>query len=235
MLKRNLIIAFFVFMLLISSAAAAEAGNGLRQYSKAEGYCYLTFGRYPYDEDGGERPILWRVLETADGTAYLISEYILEVSRLHSLAFGYPGWDKADLNAWLQADFLETAFTPEETLALRTIPELGRASLPSSEDLKNGDFGFASDQSRRAVGTPWADSRGLYFYRHKNHSPYWTRTQSAKEFAHRSIKLEGNIGYLGVTGDDMGVRPVIWLDTGLILLEQGSGTLSDPFVALPAD
>ena len=232
MRKRILIVAILAFSLL---ASAAAAGNEIRRYSKAEGYCYLTFGRYPYDEDGGERPILWRVLEMADGTAYLISEYILEVSRLHSLAFGYPGWDKADLNAWLQADFLEAAFTPEETLALRTIPELGRASLPSSEDLKNRDFGFASDQSRRAVGTPWADSRGLFFYRHKNHSPYWTRTPSDRDFAHRSIKLEGNIGYLGVTADDMGVRPVIWLDTGLILLEQGSGTLSDPFVALPAD
>ncbi len=234
MRKRYLIIAV-LFVLLIAQTAAAEAENGLRGYSREKGYCYVTFGRYPYDEEGGGQPILWRVLEARDGTAYLLSEYILEVSRLHSLAFGYPGWEKADLNAWLQADFPEQAFTAEEARALVTDPELGRASLPGDEDLKNRDFGFGSDISRRAVGTPWANGRGLFFYRNRNHSPYWTRTQSTREFAHRSIKLEGNIGYLGVTADDMGVRPVIWLDVGSVRIQQGSGTLTDPFIVVPAE
>lgn len=234
MRKRNLIIAVFS-ILVITWAAAAEAGNGLRGYSKQEGYCYVAFGRYPYDEDGGVQPILWRVLQAGDGTAYLLSEYILEVSRLHSLAFGYPGWEKADLNAWLQTDFVDRAFTAEEARALITDPELGRVSLPSDEDLKNRDYGFDSDRSRRTVGTPWANGRGLFFYRNKGHSPYWTRTPSTRDFAHRSIKLEGNIGYLGVTADDMGVRPVIRLDLGLIKIRQGGGALTDPFALIPAD
>ncbi len=234
MRKRNLIIAVFS-ILVLTWAAAAEAGNGLRGYSKQEGYCYVAFGRYPYDEDGGVQPILWRVLQAGDGTAYLLSEYILEVSRLHSLAFGYPGWEKADLNAWLQTDFVDRAFTAEEARALITDPELGRASLPSDEDLKNRDYGFDSDRSRRTVGTPWANGRGLFFYRNKGHSPYWTRTPSTRDFAHRSIKLEGNIGYLGVTADDMGVRPVIRLDTGAVRIQQGGGALTDPFALIPAD
>ena len=230
---KRIIAVFFVF--LLTWAAVAEAGDGLRGYSKQEGYCYAAFGRYPYDKNGGVQPILWRVLQAVDGTAYLLSENILEVSRLHSVAFGYPGWEKADLNAWLQADFIEQAFTAEEARALVTDPELGRVSLPSDADLKNRDFGFDSDISRRTVGTPWANGRGLFFYRNKGHSPYWTRTPSTRDFAHRSIKLEGNIGYLGVTADDMGVRPVIWLDLGLIKVQQGSGTLTDPCAVIPAD
>ena len=230
-LKRWL--AQVILAALMLSQAQAAGAPWFQPYDKTAGYHYVAFGSYPYEKDGTVRPILWRMLRQEGGRVYLLSEYLIEVSRLHSVAFGYPGWDKADLNLWLNGEFIDKAFTPAEAAALTEEPELGRVSLPSDADIKDKALGFDSDQSRRAIGSPWADSRGLFFYRHKGHSPYWTRTPSTKDFAHRTTKLEGNIGYLGVTADDLGVRPVIWLDQSLVQVQSGSGAMMDPFVLVP--
>lgn len=230
-LKRWL--ALVILAALMLSQAQAAGAPWFQPYDKTAGYHYVAFGSYPYEKDGAVRPILWRMLRQEGGRVYLLSEYLIEVSRLHSVAFGYPGWDKADLNLWLNGEFIDKAFTSAEAATLTEEPELGRVSLPSDADIKDKALGFDSDQSRRAIGSPWADSRGLFFYRHKGHSPYWTRTPSTKDFAHRTTKLEGNIGYLGVTADDLGVRPVIWLDQSLVQVQSGSGAMMDPFVLAP--
>lgn len=232
-MRMKRLLALITLMTLLAGAGLAADGTWFKPYDGAA-YTYVAFGRYPHEASGAEAPILWRALRQEGGTVYLMSEYLIEVSRLHSVAFGYPGWDRADLNLWLNGEFIQKAFSPAEAAALSEQPELGRVSLPSAEDIKEASFGFDSDQARRAIGTKWADSRGLFFYRHKGHSPYWTRTPSTNDYAHRTTKLEGNIGYLGVTADDLGVRPVIWLALDKLSLAGGSGSLADPYV-LTAD
>ena len=64
----------------------------------------------------------------------------------------------------------------------------------------------------------------------KDTAPPKTGTPSDRPHAHRTIKLEGNLGYLGVTNSDMGIRPVIWLQADMVEVSGGSGTLADPFV-----
>ena len=226
-MKKLFAAALAVLFLLPVVTPAQEAWQ--RPWNKDQGASYVAFGRYPHLADGTEAPIVWRVLETVDGVVYLMSEYILDVSKLHHDAERYPGWDKADLNAWLQTDFVEKAFDEGEAAALSETAE-GIVSLPSSDDLKNKAFGLGTDLTRRTIGTPWADAQGLFFYRHKKHSPYWTRTPSDRPHAHRTIKLEGNLGYLGVTNSDMGIRPVIWLQADMVEVSGGSGTLADPYV-----
>lgn len=228
-MRMKRLLALITLMTLLAGAGLAADGTWFKPYDGAA-YTYVAFGRYPHEASGAEAPILWRALRQEGGTVYLMSEYLIEVSRLHSVAFGYPGWDKADLNLWLNGEFIQKAFSPAEAAALSEQPELGRVSLPSAEDIKEASFGFDSDQARRAIGTKWADSRGLFFYRHKGHSPYWTRTPSTRSHAHITIKLEGNLGYLGVTNSDMGIRPVIWLKADQVTVTGGSGSLQDPFV-----
>ena len=59
--------ALFAVFLALCCAAAAEAAE-LRGYAGKsgkntdEGYQYVTFGRYAYEADGAEAPVLWRVL-----------------------------------------------------------------------------------------------------------------------------------------------------------------------------
>ena len=50
--------------LILSVSALAE--DGLRGYTKEDGYVYLRLGRYKQTADGGVEPILWRVLTTDD-------------------------------------------------------------------------------------------------------------------------------------------------------------------------
>ncbi|NLX83483.1 MAG: hypothetical protein GXZ04_06685 [Clostridiales bacterium] len=231
MKKRAFALACALLMIFTGLALAQE--NWQRPFNKDQGYSYVTFGQYPFEADGTARPLLWRYLETREGVSYLMSEYILHVSRIHNIAQGYPGWDEADLNAWLQEEFVKKAFSEEAAAALFEMEGLGRVSLPSSDDVKNKAFGFENDKARRAIGTPWADENGLFFYRNKGHSPYWMRTPSNQKYAHRSIKLEGNLGYLGVTAEDMGVRPVIWLVDSMLEVSGGSGSMTDPFMLVP--
>ena len=232
MRKRRLLALVVMFVLLAGLALAWDLA-WFQPYEREAGYSYVAFGSYPYEEDGSVRPILWRALKAEGEGVYLMSEYLIEVSRLHAEATGYPGWEEADLNGWLNGAFIEQAFSAAEAGALIQMPGLGRVSLPSREDIKDQALGFGTDESRRALGTPWADSRGLFFYRHQGHSPYWTRTPASREFAHLTTKMEGNIGYLGVTAEDLGVRPVITLAADRVQAVSGSGSLEDPYLLLP--
>ncbi|NLO12988.1 MAG: phosphodiester glycosidase family protein [Clostridiales bacterium] len=232
-MRKTRFLALLALLALLAGCAQAESADWFHPHDEAAGYTYVAFGRYPYEEDGSEKPILWRALREDGGGVYLLSEYLIEVSRLHSVAFGYPGWEEADLNGWLNRAFIAAAFSDAEAAALVEMPGLGRVSLPSSDDIKDKGLGFGTDESRRATGTPWADSRGLFFYRHKGHSPYWTRTPASRDFAHLTTKLEGNIGYLGVTAEDLGVRPVITLALGKVRVAGGSGSMADPYTLSP--
>ena len=47
--------------------------------------------------------------------------------------------------------------------------------------MKNKAYGFTSNESRKAWGTPYALANGLFKYgsQRGGHSPYWTRSQSS--------------------------------------------------------
>ena len=63
-----------------------------------------------------------------------------------------------------------------------------------------------------------------------NHSPYWTRDQSAADGRQgRDIKAHGTIGRIEVGRDNIGVRPMIQLAEGSYQIISGTGTPEDPF------
>ena len=45
-----------------ASAVLLRGFTGLDPKHSSDGYQYVTFGRYPYEKDGTEAPVLWRVL-----------------------------------------------------------------------------------------------------------------------------------------------------------------------------
>lgn len=223
------LIAAALLLCLLVSVAGAE--GGFLPYDKVKGYQYVSFGRYPQGPEGEEAPILWRVLKVEEGLVYLMSHYILDVQRVNGDQWNYAGFKNSELDLWLNQDFVEQAFTEAERGALREDPDFGRASLPSKEDLKDKALGFGTDDSRRIFGTPWAlNKRGLYSYSGRGHSPIWLRERSGKKHAQLATKSGGQIGFIGVESDDLGVCPVIWLDTGKVTIGEGMGTLGSPIV-----
>lgn len=216
--------------------AAPVFAGGLRAWDPAsKTYCYAAFGAYPSDADGAPRPIIWRVLETGDGGALLLSDRILDTRQLHHINRPYPGWQASDLYAWLNGDFRDRAFTSGEQAALMTLEDGGTVTLPSADDLRSEAFGFADDNSRKLKATEYAMTTGLYEYEYKAYHPVWTRSPSSNhDFAHRTTKLHGKVGYLAVTAKDLGVLPCVRVDLGKLLIKGGSGTLADPFRLVPS-
>lgn len=183
-------------------------------------------------------PVLWRVLEADGERALLMSEYVLLAGVQHSnlgefSSFG-GDFSRTDLGKRLNGPFLEDTFTAEEQEALLPYDETtGKVFIPDRATLKNKDYGFTTNKARKAWATEYAvRCSGAYMYQTKNgnHSPYWTRTQSSKRtYQANATKVDGSIGVLSVTGDDVGARPMILLDLARVTVEGGSGTKENPY------
>nr|MBR4279937.1 hypothetical protein [Clostridia bacterium] len=240
--------ALLLAMLLLIPAALAE--DTLRGYDKKEGYVYLTFGTFPQTEEGERLPIVWRVLQVEDGRAYILSEKVLEARRIHGDYKEYankptntkaPGFDgdftQTEMHQYLNGEFMEN-FTAGELALLAPDETWGSFTLLSSDELKDASMGFSKDSDRKAWGTEYATTHGLFVYgsARGNHSPYWSRTQSTSNTqGARCIKSKGELGYINVITEDEGMRPACWLDMEKVVIASGSGTLEDPYVLATAD
>lgn len=242
---RRIAVLLFVMILCLSASSA----EGLRGYDKREGYVYVTLGTFPQTEDGQRQPILWRVLQVEDGRAYILSEYVLEARRIHGDYKQYankptaktPGFDgdftQTEMHQYLNGEF-KANFTPGELALLVTDEQWGTFTLLSSDELKDASLGFGTDKSRKAWGTEYATTHGLFVYGSSrgNHSPYWSRTQStSNRQGARCIKSKGELGYINVITEDEGMRPACWLDMSRVEILCGMGTMDDPYVLLTAE
>lgn len=223
-----LLAAVVSFLCLGASAAQAQ----LTGYSATSGYQYLELGSFPQTLEAGQEPIVWRVLAVEDGTAYLLSEYVLQNARLHNddVAYELAGGEFAttELYAYLNGAFL-MHFTAGELSLLQAADGGGLFTLLSPEDLKNKAYGFTGDRERQGYPTPYALQNGLFQYRNGS-SPYWTRSQSASHaYAAICTKESGNLGYIRVVVQNEGCRPACYLRLDSAVITGGSGTLQDPF------
>jgi len=75
--------AAVLLLALLSGLGNSGAESALRGYSREEGYVYVSLGQYMMTKDGDMGPIVWRVLETDEEKAYLLSEYILFARPMH--------------------------------------------------------------------------------------------------------------------------------------------------------
>lgn len=236
--------AVLLLALTLGSAVAEEPA--LRGYDQEQGYVYLALGTFPQTAEGDVQPIVWRVLSVADGQAYILSEYVLEARCIHSDYYAYahkptdkknPGFNgdftQTEMSLYLNGDFAQNNFTQEELVLVAEDETLGRFYLVSAEDLKNKEYGFGTDKSRKAWGTEYAKANGLFVYgaNRGKHSPYWTRDQSTSDPRHaRCIKAAGNLGRINVITLDEGMRPACKLNLDGLTIVGGEGTLESPFV-----
>ncbi len=248
-MKKAFLILVAVLLVCISCSALAVFPDQLTGYqSKQKTWQYIQFGSYPTEADGTVKPILWRVLSAKDQKAYLMSEYILFAHRIDPNCYPvnkdtkkYAGWETSELFNYLNQDFLTAAFTDEEQAALAAQKDGGLVSLMEISDIKNKAYGFTAEKLRQAQSTAYAKANGLYVYQGaKQYSPYWSRTPSdSKKYAHRRVMDDGKLGYICVEVQNLGVRPVIYLDLTRITNLEGSGKADDPFrpilYTLPAE
>lgn len=191
----------------------------------------ITFGHWlqhsnrPY----APAPIEWIVLETDGETAVLISRYGLAEMAYHNEQSNVT-WETCTLRAWLNSEFLDTAFTAEEQAQIRTVNVTtcgyaedddwisfstnDRVWLLSADE---AECGFASDDERKCLPTEQALSYDKWFwnevYGDGLECPWWLRSSGDSPDTASVVTDEG-IVYSGgwtVSTKDAAVRPVISL------------------------
>ena len=117
---------------------------------------HVYFGSYPHTADGTAQPIEWRVLDVEDGKALAISEYLLDV---HIFDEYTDDWTESDIRAWLNGDFLNSAFNPLEREKITADVSDDLVSLLSMEEAKKH---LKSANERKAAPTPFTMKRGAH-------------------------------------------------------------------------
>lgn len=75
----------------------------------------ITFGTYPQTAEGTDKTLIkWRVLQNTGNELFLLSENILDCKQYHSEDVGIT-WNDSDLRKWLNTEFYNTAFFPNNT------------------------------------------------------------------------------------------------------------------------
>ena len=80
----------------------------------------IEFGTYEQDNitGNGPEPIEWIVLDVDGNEAFLVSVHSLDGKRFVETSRRIFYWADSDIRAWLNSDFVETAFTEEEKASL---------------------------------------------------------------------------------------------------------------------
>jgi len=239
-MKRRLIAWMFLAVMLLSVCGGTVGG--------AEGALspgdIVTYGRYEQDNDqqNGPEPIEWIVLDQREGKVLLLSRYVLDAMPFHAAkegdtweSYGVVFWDRCTLRTWLNGEFLNVAFTPEEQAAI-LLTDVDNSAAQSAADREAkpgddtqdqifllsyheaGDLYFADLEARRCAPTDYAASRGVYaapyFQADGRDTCYWWLRSSTPSHDYHAGAV-ANVGYLDsliAYAGDAGVRPALWLD-----------------------
>ena len=195
----------------------------------------VLFGRYEQDNDfsNDSEPIEWVIVDQAGERVLLLSRRILDVQAYNAVddaAAPATTWEGSTLRAWLNREFLDTAFTASEQSILLPVTQVTanagydeitteRVTLLRQPDVfynVSVDFDMAMREIWPCDVAPRAAARGLRL----SGLSYWcagigAAPQYAEEggadggftFPPESESLSHEI----VSNNELGVRPVIWL------------------------
>lgn len=215
--------------LLCGGALAEDGGKGAVGLNVGD---VVTYGHYEQDNDAqnGMEPIEWVVLDVQDEQALLLTKYAIDSRYYHpgERETSYPTWAKSSIRAWLNSDFIDTAFTAEEQEAIVEVT-LENASYKKNyggADTTDRVFFlsraeveqyFPTQESRLCVPTAYALAQGAwestkYTLDGVNCTWWWLRTPGYYRSCAASVRTVGTITSNRVYDESGAVRPAIWLD-----------------------
>ena len=204
----------------VQTLPAAEPEGGLNAGNVME------FGRIEQDNNlsNGPEPISWRVLALEGRKALVISENCLD-ARPYNTELDAVIWELSTLRAWLNGEFITTAFTPQEQEAILT------ASVKNEDNPYFGTDGggetsdkvfllsideaislFKDNDDRMAGSTAYALAQGAY--EKDGHGFWWLRSPGYFEENAACVSAVGSVSSDGYDVDDgsTAVRPALWID-----------------------
>lgn len=186
----------------------------------------VKFGRYEQDNDpdNGPEQIEWRVLETSEDRLLLISEKNLDCKQYNE-EWASISWETCTLRGWLNGEFLNAAFTPEEQQAILTTdvknennPKYGTEGGNDTQDrvfilsIGEAERYFRSNEERQAENTAYAKAQGTFDG--KGFGWWWLRSPGSRTLSAASVTAIGSVdanGY-GVIYEREAVRPAFWVN-----------------------
>ncbi len=167
---------------------------------------------YEFGEYDGQK-ISWKVLAVEDDRALIISEHIL-LEKEYNKGLKDITWKECSLRSWLNGEFLDSCFTPEE----RSIILLSDLENPDNEafcteggdDTKDRIFLLSVDEAEKYFADDDARSAGRPG---RENNRWWLRTpgyigcSAVIVFSFGQISDRGNY----VNHDNFGVRPAMWI------------------------
>ena len=195
--------------------------RGIRLYQTSARYEIgdtLQFGWYRQEKgpSTSTQAIDWLVLAKDHGTVTLISKYALDAVCFNEKPSSVS-WKDSTVRAWLNGEFLHTAFTADQQALLKTVcVPTGKNS--STEDkvfllsLEEAKRYFASNADRMCLPSPAAVEKGGFRWGNSG-TWWWLRTSGQLPSSVVNVGAEGTFNFNGngITRSDGTVRPVIVL------------------------
>lgn len=102
--------------------ADEAAADGAASYAGIKVGDTIEFGSYEQDNNtaNGAEPIEWEVLDIQDGKALISSKYALDSKPYHE-EYTPVTWEDSTLRAWLNNEFISTAFTAQEQATIASV------------------------------------------------------------------------------------------------------------------
>ncbi len=203
----------------------------------------VTFGRYEQDgnPDNGPESIEWIALDIQNGKCLLLSRYCLDTKPYH---FGSKNitWKDSSLRKWLNSDFLNNAFEPDEQkiISVTAVNNGKKQGYPKWKKTKGGkntkdrvfllscaeasqylDVVFHSPFNPAACAEPtaYAVGKGAYCQSvHESENPetayawWWLRSPGYVQNAAAGVGGTGTLLDTSVVWEEACVRPALWVN-----------------------
>ena len=182
-------------------------------------------------------PIKWRVLQSENGEAFLLSDVILD-KQLYNENDKYVTWEKSSLRAWLNKKFIKRAFIDEEREKINiteivnqdnpvygteggnnTFDKIFLLSLSEVSEQQDGEkYGFLDDEIRACGKSDFS----------KTGSWWWLLSPGSYSLDAAEVNDDGWVGRNGSRVDSSygGVRPALHLNLSSSNLFSYAGTVS---------
>ena len=175
----------------------------------------MTFGSWPREKGGKKEPIEWLVVKTVTVyNVFLVSKDVLDRQPFNDK--GKASWTDSSLRRWLNNDFLNGAFSPEEkkriltgSVAVGNGAVSDRVFIPCREEAL---ILLSDPRDKTAAPTGYALSPDMPVDSISGGAPWWIRGQGGAK-----CELISHMGFVGEVNDQsltmVGVRPALWITT----------------------
>ena len=231
MRKRLISILAVLSLLAALCTGAAFAADETENASNYEIGDIVTYGNYEQDGfySNGEETIEWIVIaRDRDNHALLLSRYCLDALPYNEDG-GDVTWEDSSIRAWLNGEFLESAFGGDPNGFICTAEcktKDGRSGTDGGENTTDRIFllavdevtqYFPADTSRRAPVTEYAKEQGAEYDKNGN-GWWWLRTPGKTQDMAAGVHTAGGVNYDGrdVDRTDLCIRPALWLDLDVV-------------------